>query len=44
MDFFDVIFEGDGERFIRCWKFFLFYFKEEKLIIKYVLEVFYLFL
>ncbi|KAJ7393014.1 hypothetical protein OS493_008262 [Desmophyllum pertusum] len=42
MDFLDATSEGDGERSIRCWKFFLLHFKEEKSTTKYSLEALYL--
>ena len=44
MDFIDATSEGDGERLIRCWKFFLLHFKEEKSTTKYSLEALYLLL
>lgn len=44
MDFLDATSEGDGERSIRCWKFFLLHFKEEKSTTKYALEALYLLL
>ena len=44
MDFIDVASEGDGERLIMCWKFFLLHFKEEKSTTKYSLEALYLLL
>ena len=42
MNFLDATSEGDGERSIRCWKFFLLHFKEEKSTTKYSLEALYL--
>jgi len=42
MNFLDATSEGDGERAIRCWKFFLLHFKEEKSTTKYSLEALYL--
>ena len=44
MNFLDSTSEGDGERSIRCWKFFLLHFKEEKSTTKYALEALYLLL
>ena len=44
MDSIDATSEGDGERLIRCWKFFLLHFKEEKSTTKYSLEALYLLL
>ena len=44
MDVIDATSEGDGERLIRCWKFFLLHFKEEKSTTKYSLEALYLLL
>ena len=44
MDFLDATSEGEGERSIRCWKFFLLHFKEEKSTTKYALEALYLLL
>ena len=41
-NFLDATSEGDGERSIRCWKFFLLHFKEEKSTMKYSLEAPYL--
>ena len=42
MNMLDATAEGDGERTIRCWKFLLLHFKEEKSTTKYSLEVLYL--
>ena len=44
LKFLDSTSEGDGERSIRCWKFFLLHFKEEKSTTKYALEALYLLL
>ena len=44
MNFLDSTAEGDGERSIRCWKFFLLHFKQEKSTTKYALEALYLLL
>ena len=44
MNFLDSTSEGDGERSIRCWKFFLLHFKKEKSTTKYALEALYLLL
>ena len=41
-NFLDATCEGDGERSIRCWKFFLLHSKEEKSTTKYSLEALYL--
>ena len=41
LNFFDGISEGDGERVIRCWKFFLMYLKHQGAN-KYLLEALYL--
>ena len=41
LNFFDAISEGDGERVIRCWKFFLMYLKHQGAN-KYSLEALYL--
>ena len=42
LNFFDGISEGDGERVIRCWKFFLMYLKHQVGFSKYSLEALYL--
>ena len=42
MNFLDPTAQGDGARLIRCWKFFLLHFKEEKSTYKYALEALYL--
>ena len=44
LNFLDSTSEGDGDRSIRCWKFFLLHFKEEKSTTKYALEALYLLL
>ena len=44
MNFLDATSEGDGQRSIRRWKFFLLHFKEEKSTTKYALEALYLLL
>ena len=43
-NFLDSTSEGDGDRSIRCWKFFLLHFKEDKSTTKYALEALYLLL
>ena len=42
INFWDGISEGDGERVIRCWKFFLLYLKHHGASSKYALEALYL--
>ena len=42
LNFFDAISEGDGERVLRCWKFFLMYMKHQGGSSKYALEGLYL--
>ena len=42
MNILDATAEGDGETSIRCWKFLLLHFKEEKSTTKYYLEALYL--
>ena len=44
LNFLDSTSEGDGGRSIRCWKFFLLHFKEDKSTTKYALEALYLLL
>ena len=44
LNFLDSTSEGDGDRSIRCWKFFLLHFKEDKSTTKYALEALYLLL
>ena len=44
LNFLDSTSEGDGDRSIRCWKFFLLHFKEDKSATKYALEALYLLL
>ena len=44
LNFLDSTSEGDGDRPIRCWKFFLLHFKEDKSTTKYALEALYLLL
>ncbi|XP_028404057.1 uncharacterized protein LOC114526731 isoform X1 [Dendronephthya gigantea] len=42
LNFFDAISEGDGQRVVRCWKFFLMYLKHQGGSAKYSLEALYL--
>ena len=44
MKLLDSTSEADGDRSIRCWKFFLLHFKEDKSTTKYALEALYLLL
>ena len=44
LNFKDAVAEGDGERNLRCWKFFLLHLKNDKRSKKYALEaLFYVF-
>ena len=42
LNFWDAISEGDGQRVVRCWKFFLLYLKHDNGSSKYSLEALYL--
>lgn len=42
LNFKDVISEGDGERNLRCWKFFLLHLRNDKRSTKYALEALYM--